>query len=66
MSVGRAEITKVTTNGPFSYTWIVDQVGTKADVSLANAGAAIDAIKPLATAMTGTITRVVVQVFTDS
>lgn len=65
MSLGRAEITKVATNGPYSYVWIVDGVGNKADISIATASAAVDAIKPLAGAMTGTIDKIIIQVITS-
>lgn len=63
MSLGQARITKVVTNGPYTYTWLVDSVGQKAEVGL-SAAQCMDAIKTLAANMTGTIVSVSIQVNT--
>lgn len=67
MAVGQAVIIRITggTGGPFMYTWDddVNSPGIYQTASgIATLGAAIDAIKPLAAALPGTIQRVEITV----
>lgn len=63
--IGKAQIERVATNGPFAYIFYVNGLGNKAEDNIANLNAAIDAIKPLAGALAGTITSVTIHINTD-
>lgn len=65
MANARVVISKVVTNGPFMYEFFNGANGMdKAEVSVASVGAAIDLVKPLISALPGSISRISITITT--
>ena len=65
MATGIANIFRTTTNGPFMYTWDASPSTPGIDtaaVNVATLNAALDAIKPLANGLPGTIQHIEITV----
>jgi len=64
MSKGVATIARLTTGGPFMYEFRVDGAMQNAAVGVATIGAAMDAVKPLITALPGAAQSITIIVVT--
>ena len=64
MSKAVAEISRSVNNGPVVYTFAVDGALQNAAIGVANMGAAMDAVKPLITALPGTVQKLTIIVTT--